>query len=305
MAQHFEVPVVFEFRPTKLPWQRTTFEIAGPSSAFAPPPPTFPGTEIPIPIVGPKLPQVDHSLIRLTGRVKRSGGPIFEEEALFRAWPRELERYFETTAKRRKSERDASEHTSEIFVSFAQGQPDGRLRDAWTMRSEFLQLPETDDALFAFLAKWGAWSAGKLALQSFPFRLPYLLEDGNRSDCDCIVPSLVWTERKQFRNGLLARPETWLSANAALGFEANRDRFPFLGVKASNCSHAIKVTITLDHLRSVRSRICARPDCDNIFTVESKHGKRYCNQYCAHLVSVRKNRAAAKKAKSREEKGTS
>ena len=171
-----------------------------------------------------------------------------------------------------------------------------RIGDPWLMRREFMQLPEANDAVLSFANRWGAWNVGALSVHTYPFRLNEFIKLESRPWIECLSPFLVWQERQRLKAAMLAPPEEWLSRNASLGFTASRQRFPYLGVKATTCLRAIEITITLDHLRNVRSRICARPDCDNIFTVESNHGKVYCDQYCAHLVSVRRNRAPSKKA---------
>jgi hypothetical protein len=39
-------------------------------------------------------------------------------------------------------------------------------------------------------------------------------------------------------------------------------------------------------------RVCARPDCKEIFRVDTKRPKIYHDPYCGHLVAVRKNRGS-------------
>jgi hypothetical protein len=59
---------------------------------------------------------------------------------------------------------------------------------------------------------------------------------------------------------------------------------------------AIIQSIYIDHLRGVRFRICARPDCQSPFPVRSKHRQKYCCQSCAHLESVRRSRRRKRRA---------
>ena len=62
----------------------------------------------------------------------------------------------------------------------------------------------------------------------------------------------------------------------------------------------------LDFARGARFRFCARPDCSKHrpgtvpFELTSHRKRRYCTQYCAHLESMRRNRAKTKPKKGRE-----
>jgi hypothetical protein len=42
-------------------------------------------------------------------------------------------------------------------------------------------------------------------------------------------------------------------------------------------------------------RTCARKDCRLPFEITSKHKRRFCSQYCAHLTSLRKRRQTMRK----------
>jgi hypothetical protein len=53
---------------------------------------------------------------------------------------------------------------------------------------------------------------------------------------------------------------------------------------------AILATIYIDNLRGVETEVCALVGCEQTFEVNSKHGKKYCCNYHAHLASVRKSR---------------
>ncbi|MGI4981301.1 MAG: hypothetical protein ACRYHB_13020 [Janthinobacterium lividum] len=297
MAHIFDIPLAFEFAPSKLRWQRSGFEIAGPSSAFPPPPATFAGTKIPIPIPKAAVKQTDETLIRLTGKLKTSPWTTGIEGVLLQALPKELAGCLDTVAELEQDGILVPESLTELFLCFDHKDARERAGDPWKMREEFLHLPESNDALLAFLNRWGNWNFGALSVHSYRFSMREFERLESKPWIECVSAFLVWRERKRLREAMLAPPEMWLSNNASLGFTASRQQFPYLGIKAGTCLRAIEITITLDHLRNVKSRICARPDCNNIFTVESNHGKTYCDQYCAHLVSVRRNRSAAKQAK--------
>ena len=60
---------------------------------------------------------------------------------------------------------------------------------------------------------------------------------------------------------------------------------------------AILATAYIDELRGVNYRLCALPDCSEIYEVFSKHARIYCSQACAHKANVRKRRADQKSLK--------
>jgi hypothetical protein len=75
---------------------------------------------------------------------------------------------------------------------------------------------------------------------------------------------------------------------------------------------AVLATVYLDKLSGIDYHLCALPDCQKLYEVNSKHERQYCSQACAHKASVRRRRAEAKvrkdsakrmKIKSKERKG--
>ena len=162
------------------------------------------------------------------------------------------------------------------------------------MRDEFLRLKESNAALLAFLNRWGPWDRlGALYIVEPTGFSPRELGDPVPL---AVLPSLVWERRRELRSGMLNKPDVWLSDNAAFGTMQRRTSYPYLGITDHTCLQAIETTITLDHLRKTVWRKCARQDCENVFAMNSGHGKTYCEQYCGHLESVRRNRAKAKAA---------
>ena len=63
-----------------------------------------------------------------------------------------------------------------------------------------------------------------------------------------------------------------------------------------NTLHAIVATVQLDHLRGAKHKFCKRQDCGLPFEIVSRHRRRYCSQYCAHIESVRRLRARRKRS---------
>jgi hypothetical protein len=75
------------------------------------------------------------------------------------------------------------------------------------------------------------------------------------------------------------------SLHAAFGW--SRDGAPVVTVFAHDEIEAIILTVHIDHLRRVRFKSCARPDCRKPFHLTSRHRRLYCGRYCGHLVAVR------------------
>lgn len=57
---------------------------------------------------------------------------------------------------------------------------------------------------------------------------------------------------------------------------------------------AVLATVYLDKLIGIDYHLCALPDCQKLYEVNSKHERQYCSQACAHKASVRRRRAEAK-----------
>lgn len=96
--------------------------------------------------------------------------------------------------------------------------------------------------------------------------------------------------------------KAWYDAQARLARErakraagnAEGKQKLFAQVLVGTALDAILATIYLDSLRGIESQACALAGCEQVFEVNSKHGKRYCSNYHAHLASVRRNRPKTK-----------
>lgn len=157
--------------------------------------------------------------------------------------------------------------------------------NAWLMREEFFRLKVGNTkTLLAFLNKWGAWCL---------FTDPLTTWDRHPRNQATWRPQEIWHRQQLFLEGV-RNPEWWLSQTATnIVTRHTQNKFPYQMCLASSCEFAMRMTITIDLLNEVKFRICARPDCFNVFAVTDPR-KRYCEQYCAHIVSVRNQRADAK-----------
>jgi hypothetical protein len=151
--------------------------------------------------------------------------------------------------------------------------------DPWRSRDEFLSLRRSTTDLLRFLNKYGAWARGK--------EPRYNLLKG--WEPQMVLPGTIWSEQDRIRGVLERGPRDWFGSwQSSLSLNP-RPEFPHYDHSDNLCLEAIYTSITVDFLRGVHFRICARKDCGKPFAAERK-GKRYCEQYCAHLVSVRRTR---------------
>jgi hypothetical protein len=169
--------------------------------------------------------------------------------------------------------------------------------DAWELRNDFLALGEDIDAIAKFLNKWGHWDEQRLFFQPLDAktssaRPPLFIRH-------FVLPDQIQECQSQFRSALTSTAVDCLTKmNIMFPPPVPRPEFPhFLVLMRGGCRRAIEMTIAFDLLRKVRFRKCARPDCHEVFEVKSKHRQRFCQQYCAHLESVRRQRRKQSKKK--------
>jgi hypothetical protein len=167
----------------------------------------------------------------------------------------------------------------------------GRTADAWTMRREFLKMKQDPWVLVEFLRKWGTWDEKQLGSSN-------LAPSANSSIQNFVVPDEIWELQSIYREALLRPPDEWL-CNGVDPFKGAyaTPMYPHFILEHHQCRPAIEATITIDLLKKVKFRKCKRPDCSEVFALESRHKRAYCGQPCAHLESVRKQRRAAAKLK--------
>jgi hypothetical protein len=160
----------------------------------------------------------------------------------------------------------------------------GQHLNAWQVRDRFLRL-RTTRQLAAFLAETGFFDLFLLTFSNLTLwqgLVTHLLRVKPQ-----YWPKLADTYGQRFlqmvkRNTRLRMSFDWEGPS------------PLAAVEASTTAQAIIASVQIDHLRGARFRVCARPDCGRVYEVQSKHERMYCEQYCAHLVSLRRKRALAK-----------
>jgi hypothetical protein len=146
-------------------------------------------------------------------------------------------------------------------------------------RHEFLSLKRSTDKLLRFLNEYGAWSEELSPLQGRGFR--------GQWGPKVAFETQLWVEQDHIKESLIRGASEWFKGGTLKFTE--RSEYPHYIHEDGNCSDVIKTSITIDFLRRTRFKLCALKTCGTPFPADRK-GKRYCQQYCAHLASVRKGR---------------
>jgi hypothetical protein len=165
-------------------------------------------------------------------------------------------------------------------------------KDAWEMRNEFLDWKGGTDELRGFLNRWGLWNwqfrpaeMGRgMVGESQPFAL--------------VLPHLIWERRTALKSGMAGKPSVWLKTAKPLSFSQSSEP-PYFSMVSYYCEDAIVATISIDHLRGMKFRLCKLKDCRKPYLVKTKQKRMYCSTAHAHLANVRKIRAEERKAAKR------
>jgi hypothetical protein len=171
-------------------------------------------------------------------------------------------------------------------------EPQSLTIDPWQARDEFLSLRRSITDLLVFLNRYGAWRREHLPWDSTTVwgRRPRLA-----------FPEDFWNEQARIRESLKGGAKNWTWRDVLR--LSPRPEFPHYVHEAMCCFEAINTATTIDFLKNIRFKICARPDCAKPFPAD-RTNKIYCEQYCGHLVSVRNKRKRASRPKRRPKTGS-
>ena len=166
--------------------------------------------------------------------------------------------------------------------------------EPWACRREFFGLPRGDAArLVVFLNKVGVWAENEFELTQTTWSTS--VDD-------------VFDFRDTLRQALLLRKHfvTLAAPNLTppktlrdlMDQKFNRE-FPFrfelshgaVGVVTlTNFRDVLWATVFADVAAGLQFKICQRKDCDQPFAITNRHKRKFCSQYCGHLVSQRRKR---------------
>jgi hypothetical protein len=161
-------------------------------------------------------------------------------------------------------------HDRETYFKDSELRKHSHAADAWQLRDDFLSFKGDSEAALAILNKWGRWKP-----------LP-----------NYVAMAEISALQQAVRQALTSPAEIWFRSLYASPPVVNSRslEFPYFVMLTDACEAAIRMTTTMDLLRQLKFKTCARPDCDKPFPVTSRHERNYCTQYCAHLESVRRAR---------------
>jgi hypothetical protein len=80
-------------------------------------------------------------------------------------------------------------------------------------------------------------------------------------------------------------------------FFADSRSGPEAHLLVSGIFHSILATVQFKLVQGATFRTCARKDCRLPFEVTSRHTRRFCTQYCAHITSLRQRRKLERKSR--------
>jgi hypothetical protein len=158
-----------------------------------------------------------------------------------------------------------------------------RAVDPWELRDEFLAVEHNSGAVLDFVNR-NYWEGS-------PF---HTVED-------------FWRWQTLIRKAILNSYTQWAKMEAEFGYKMISRLLTALDinvkwngkqlsgtVEVHTPMQAILATLYLDKIAKVRFAVCARPDCDRIYGIKTRHKRKYCRQYCAHLEDVRRDRRQQK-----------
>jgi hypothetical protein len=266
MAQAIQIPFSFEFRTTKVQWAQADSRITGWARRND-------GTV-----------DAQNLVAKITSsgfsRPVRYPRQLLPEGIYDNLW---IEAYTDKDV-----ERSLSAYEPELFVPSGQAHAEGadfkkhsQPADASEMRKEFLSLKPNSKSVIAFLNKWGRWNFEEFVQLSEILRL-----------------------QQSVREALISSPESWFSSRYSFPPPWRRSpEYPYFFFLTDRCEVAIRLTVTIDLLKQAKFRVCARADCGQPFPVETQHEKKYCDQYCGHLESLRRTRKTTAIQLKRSKKG--
>jgi hypothetical protein len=179
--------------------------------------------------------------------------------------------------------------------------------DGWACRDKFFGLQEDDvPGLADFLNQVGAWFSGPDSAALDWSRYPlYAHADEVWQFREDLRDALLDQSRKHFVEQVapeLPVPKTLLDLMAPRPANNFPLRFELSKVAAGvvtiiNARQMLFTTVLADVASRISFKTCKRKDCEKPFPIESAHKRKFCSQYCGHLVSQRKKRAAKQRQK--------
>jgi len=183
-------------------------------------------------------------------------------------------------------------------------------RSAWDCREEFLAIPDGDnEKMRLYLESVGLWLDDRYGPPDYVHPIREVAQHLKAEHPQPVAILGLWKFQSMLKRSLinprafrekyglaLGRPETGLQL---LNETKKVMEFPLsmeLGKAATgviplnDAFRMLLATVFIDVVRGIRFKVCQRKDCRKPFPLESKHKKKFCCWYCAHITTVRRNR---------------
>jgi len=174
--------------------------------------------------------------------------------------------------------------------------------DPWEKRNEFFRLERGDvNGLLQFLPTVGIFErAGHTDTSDFVQNAVLVPSERglNRQIvfAEQITATHIWKTRRSLLDSLEHKTEIGDVADFNVRLVGVKKQ-PRAVVTTTTFLDAVLLSLATDRILDLKVQKCARPDCGISFTVKSGHEKKYCERYCAHIESVRRDRERKKLVK--------
>lgn len=191
--------------------------------------------------------------------------------------------------------------------------------DAWELVRQYLSVDAgNEQSVLKFLAVTGEFGVPKGSMIPRKFQEPrvYSISRGTRDQKvrvgDEMVEEMVLESfslrefaiiqdyvRRILTTGNPVLPTPWRSTYVQryeIAFSETRSG-PRAHVSVSHTFSSVLATIQFKLVQGAKFRTCARKDCGLPFELTSRHARRFCTQYCAHITALRRRRKMARKAR--------
>jgi len=182
-----------------------------------------------------------------------------------------------------------------------------RFTEGWDLVRRFLSVDTRSKlAILDFLTDTGIFGTPRLAPQKHDYPLPPMpafsqFEDSISIEYFRDIQDYV---RRMLLNGDATLPPPWTGGriqNYVVEFKSSRFG-PQAEVSIDGARPAIFALVQFKLVQGATFKACARKDCRLPFEVTSRHKRRFCCQYCAHITSLRHRRKTLKQSNHRGEK---
>jgi hypothetical protein len=183
----------------------------------------------------------------------------------------------------------------------------GKLEDVWELLRQFLKLPTDDEeAILNFLLEHGTFGSPiQEHVESIvlPIRIPAPGERLPRTPVilERVPRQAFATLQEYLRRMLLSANPTlatpWKSIQQySICFTKTR-LGPQAEVSIRGAFPAMLAVAQFKLAQGATFRACARKDCRLPFEISSRHKRKFCTQYCAHITSLRSRRKVQQASK--------